>query len=114
VPQQDVLGHAAAALVHGGSGSTLGALAAGVPLVVMPLFADQPQNARRVAEVGAGVAVEPNRDDLDATVSPLREAIRTVLDDPSYGRAARGLAGELRAQPPVDDVLPLFERFARS
>jgi UDP:flavonoid glycosyltransferase YjiC (YdhE family) len=114
VPQQDVLGHAAAALVHGGSGSTLGALAAGMPLVVMPLFADQPQNARRVAEVGAGVAVEPNRDDLDATVSPLRQAIRTVLDDPSYGRAARALADELRAQPPVDDALPLFERFARS
>jgi UDP:flavonoid glycosyltransferase YjiC (YdhE family) len=114
VPQQDVLGHAAAALVHGGSGSTLGALAAGMPLVVMPLFADQPQNARRVAEVGAGVAVEPNRDDLDATVRPLRHAIRTVLDDPSYGRAARALADELRAQPPVDDALPLFERFARS
>jgi UDP:flavonoid glycosyltransferase YjiC (YdhE family) len=114
VPQQDVLGHAAAALVHGGSGSTLGALAAGVPLVVMPLFADQPQNARRVAEVGVGVAVEPNRDDLDATVRPLREAIRTVLDDPSYGERARALADELRAQPPVDEVLPLFERFARS
>ena len=114
VPQQDVLGHAAAALVHGGSGSTLGALAAGVPLVVMPLFADQPQNARRVAEVGAGVAVEPNRDDLDATVSPLREAIRSVLDDPSYGERARALADELRALPVVDDAVPLFERFARS
>jgi UDP:flavonoid glycosyltransferase YjiC (YdhE family) len=114
VPQQDVLGHAAAALVHGGSGSTLGALAAGVPLAVMPLFADQPQNARRVAEVGAGVAVEPNRDDLDATVSPLREAIRTVLDDPSYGERARALAEESRALTAVDEALPLFERFARS
>ena len=48
VPQQDVLRHAAAAVVHGGSGSTLGGLAAGVPLVVIPLFADQPYNARRV------------------------------------------------------------------
>ena len=114
VPQQDVLGHASAAVVHGGSGSTLGAIAAGVPLVVMPLFADQPQNARRVAEVGAGVAVEPNREDLDATVSPLREAIRSVLDDPSYGERARALADELRALPVVDDALPLFESFARS
>ena len=114
VPQQDVLGHASAALVHGGSGSTLGALAAGVPLVVMPLFADQPQNARRVAEVGAGVAVEPNRDDLNATVSPLREAIRSLLDDPSFGERARALADESRALPVVDDALPLFERFARS
>jgi UDP:flavonoid glycosyltransferase YjiC (YdhE family) len=113
VPQQDVLGHAAAALVHGGSGSTLGALAAGMPLAVMPLFADQPQNARRVAEVGAGVAVEPNRD-VDATVSPLREAIRSVLETPSYGERARALADELRALPVVDHAVPLVEGSARS
>jgi UDP:flavonoid glycosyltransferase YjiC (YdhE family) len=114
VPQQDVLGHAAAAVVHGGSGSTLGAIAAGVPLVVVPLFADQPQNARRVAEVGAGLAVEPNRQDTDATIRMLRDAIRTVLDEPSYGQRARALADELRAAPPVDDAVPLFERFGRS
>jgi UDP:flavonoid glycosyltransferase YjiC (YdhE family) len=110
VPQQDVLGHAAAALVHGGSGSTLGALAAGVPLAVMPLFADQPQNARRLAEVGAGVAVEPNRNDLNATVSPLREAIRSVLDDPSFGERARALADESRALPPVDEAVSTLDR----
>ena len=114
VPQQDVLGHAAAAVVHGGSGSMLGAIAAGVPLVVVPLFADQPQNARRVAEVGAGLAVEPNRDDVPATVRPLREAIETVLADPSHRQSAQALADELRAQPPVDDAPPLFESSARS
>ena len=114
MPQQDVLGHASAAVVHGGSGSTLGAIAAGVPLVVVPLFADQPQNARRVAEVGAGLAVEPNREDLDTTVEPLRDAIQTVLGDPSYGQKAGALADELRAQPPVDDAVPLFEHSGRS
>jgi UDP:flavonoid glycosyltransferase YjiC (YdhE family) len=114
VPQQDVLGHAAAAVVHGGSGSTLGALAAGVPLVVVPLFADQPQNARRVAEVGAGLAVEPDRDDLGATTGPLRDAIASVLSEPSFGERARALADELRAEPPVDEAVPLFERFRRS
>jgi UDP:flavonoid glycosyltransferase YjiC (YdhE family) len=110
VPQQDVLGHAAAAVVHGGSGSTLGAIAAGVPLVVVPLFADQPQNAHRVAEVGAGIAVEPDRDDVPATIEPLRAALRAVLGDPSYGERARALAGELRAEPPVDEAVPLLER----
>ena len=114
VPQQDVLGHAAAAVVHGGSGSTLGAVAAGVPLVVVPLFADQPHNARRVAEVGAGLAVEPNRGELDAVVAPLRDAIQAVLSEPSYRHTARALADELRAAPPVDDAVPLFESFGRS
>ena len=39
VPQAEVLGHAAVVLCHGGSGTLLGALAAGQPLVVAPLFA---------------------------------------------------------------------------
>src|ERR687897_712442 len=110
VPQQDVLGHAAAAVVHGGSGSTLGAIAAGVPLVVVPLFADQPQNAARVAEVGAGVAIVPDREAPEAALSPLREAILEVLRDESYGERAAALAAELRAQPVVDEVVPLAER----
>ena len=113
VPQQDVLGHAAAAVVHGGSGSTLGALAAGLPLVVVPLFADQPENARRVAEVGAGISVEPNREDPAATTAPLRAAIESVLTDPSYRERAGALADELRAEPPVDEAVPLLERLDR-
>ena len=113
VPQQDVLGHAAAAVVHGGSGSTLGAIAAGVPLVVVPLFADQPQNARRVAEVGAGLAVEPAREDPEATVAPLREAIERVLADPRYRERAGALAQELRGEPAVDEAVPLLERLDR-
>ena len=113
VPQQEVLGHAAAAVVHGGSGSTLGALAAGVPLVVVPLFADQPQNAKRVAEVGAGLAVEPDRADPDATIASLREAIQRVLAEPAYEARARALADELRGEPAVDEAVPLLERLDR-
>ena len=113
VPQQDVLGHAAAAVVHGGSGSTLGAIAAGLPLVVLPLFADQPMNARRVAEVGAGRAVELDRANVAAAIEPLREAIQTVLAEPSYGERARTIAREVRAEPTVDDAIPLLERLGR-
>ena len=113
VPQQDVLGHAVAAVVHGGSGSTLGALAAGLPLVVVPLFADQPENARRVAEVGAGLAIEPNREEVEATTAPLRSAIEAVVADPSYRERAEALADELRAEPPVDEAVPLLQRLDR-
>jgi UDP:flavonoid glycosyltransferase YjiC (YdhE family) len=112
VPQQDVLGHAAAAVVHGGSGSTLGAIAAGLPLVVVPLFADQPENARRVAEVGAGVAVVPDRANPAAAAASLREAIETVLAEPSYQKRARALADELRAEPPVDEAVALLGSLA--
>jgi UDP:flavonoid glycosyltransferase YjiC (YdhE family) len=57
-----VVAEAAAVVCHGGSGTVLGTLSAGVPLIVVPLFADQADNARRVEAVGAGlVAPVPRR-----------------------------------------------------
>jgi UDP:flavonoid glycosyltransferase YjiC (YdhE family) len=113
VPQADVLGHAGMVVSHGGSGTTLGALAAGLPLVVVPLFADQPENAQRVAAAGAGVAVWPDPDGppepIRSSVDPaaLREAVEMVLGDPAYGRAAGRIAAEMAALPPTDDALAL-------
>ena len=107
----DVLGHATAVACHGGSGTTFGALSAGVPLVVVPLFADQPVNARCVAAAGAGVVVEPGPGTAVAdrigpqATSQLRAAIEAVLDDPSYRQAAQRIAGEMRQMPTIDEVL---------
>jgi MGT family glycosyltransferase len=110
VPQRDVLPHAAVMVCHGGSGSTLGAIAAGVPLVVTPLFADQPENARRVAELGAGLSVPPNPAAVEESVAAMSDAVRTLLDEPAYAERARALAAEAAAQPRVDDAVALFER----
>ena len=51
--------HARAMVCHGGSGTMRAGLAAGIPQVVLPLFADQPDNAARVDALGAGIALEP-------------------------------------------------------
>jgi UDP:flavonoid glycosyltransferase YjiC (YdhE family) len=103
VDQASVLGRAAAVVCHGGGGSTLGALAAGVPLVVVPLFAaDQHVNARRVAAVGAGVVAEP---------PGIRAALDTVLADPAYRGAASSVAAELAAQPPTDEAADLLANY---
>ena len=116
IPQADVFGHAGAVVCHGGSGTTLGALAAGLPLVVVPLFADQPDNARRVAAIGAGVAVEPGdeapREPVRSTIdtSALRAAIEAVLADPAYRRSAERVADEMRALPPTDAALAILTR----
>jgi UDP:flavonoid glycosyltransferase YjiC (YdhE family) len=93
VPQRAVLPHAAVVAHHGGTGTTLGTLAAGIPQVVTPLFADQPLNARAIAGAGAGIATDP---------AGLREAIERVLAGPGYADAARRLAGEMRSHPPAD------------
>ncbi len=94
VPQAAIMPNVRAMVGHGGSGTTRLALAAGVPSVIFPAFADQPRNARRVAELGAGIAL----DSLDG----LADAIRRVLDEPSYREAARRVAAEVAALPPVD------------
>jgi UDP:flavonoid glycosyltransferase YjiC (YdhE family) len=96
VPQQDVLAHAAAVVCHGGSGTMLGALAAGKPTVLTPLFADQPHNAVRVAAVGAGVVTSIDR---------LRTAIERVLEEERYRLAAEHVAEEMRRLPAVDAFL---------
>ncbi|AEG43669.1 glycosyltransferase [Isoptericola variabilis] len=90
---------AATAMVgHGGFGTTTTALATGVPQVVVPLFAsDQWLNARRVADVGAGLAVEAGPE----LVERLPGAVRSVLDDGTYRAPARRLADEMAALPPA-------------
>jgi UDP:flavonoid glycosyltransferase YjiC (YdhE family) len=101
VPQADVLAEAAAVVHHGGSGSTLGALAAGLPSVVVPLFADQPHNARRVAASGAGLVVAP------PSAPAIRAALASVLDRPRWPAPGR-IATELRAQRDPGPALDLL------
>lgn len=106
VPQDAVLPHARAALCHGGSGTVLGALAAGTPMVVTPMFADQPYNAARVVAIGAGVATSV----LDASPQEIRAALDRVLGEASFHAAAQRMKEEIAALPPVDDVAAEVER----
>jgi UDP:flavonoid glycosyltransferase YjiC (YdhE family) len=109
VPQAEVLPHAAALLCHGGSGTVLGALAAGVPMAVAPMFADQPENARAVAAAGAGVAV-PTPD-----AAAITAAVERVLADLGLRAQAHRIAEEMAALPSVDEaVQALLEPLGRS
>ncbi|WP_328591645.1 glycosyltransferase [Occultella glacieicola] len=110
-PQDDVMPLAAAVVGHGGFGTTMSALSAGVPQVLMPLFAtDQRLNADRVAAVGAGVRV----DDGPAGVTQLAEAVTRVLADDRIGTRARELAAEIAALPEAATLVPEIEQIADS
>jgi UDP-glucoronosyl and UDP-glucosyl transferase len=122
VSQEAILEHAAAVVCHGGYGSVLGALAAGVPLVALPIFADdQWRNARRVAELGAGIALDadrgPRRRMLDGpgpeTFAALSSAVDAVLGGPRYRSAAHGVAAAIRALPPADAAVDVLGAVAR-
>ena len=109
VPQAAAMRHALAMVGHGGSGSTLGALAAGVPQAIVPLFADQPLNAERVAAIGAGIALA---DDPEHGPAGLAEAVHALLDDPRYTAAAGAVAAEIAALPGVDAIIAVLEEAA--
>jgi MGT family glycosyltransferase len=98
----DVLPHCSAVITHGGHGTVLKALIAGVPLIVVPLGRDQPDNAGRVVHAGAGIRLRKN-----ATASALRTAISRVTEDPRYRAAARRMAARLASE--RDDNLVVNE-----
>jgi UDP:flavonoid glycosyltransferase YjiC (YdhE family) len=110
VPQEAVLPHAAVAIVHGGYGSTLGALAHGVPSIALPLFSiDQWANAEAVQRAGAGVALGSDRHtrlvmDLPdaATIAGLAPAVARLLHETAPRRRSQEIAAAMAALPPVD------------
>jgi UDP:flavonoid glycosyltransferase YjiC (YdhE family) len=107
IPQADVLPHAAAIVHHGGSGTVTGALTAGVPAVVVPFIADQTHNARRVAELGAGIELAAE------DIVRLPDAVRALLADASYREAAERVAGEIRGLPTVETATAILRAYSQ-
>ncbi len=108
-PQEPVMGAAAAVIGHGGFGTTMAAVAAGVPQVLIPLFSsDQVSNAERVASVSAGIHLPGGL----AAVSDLPTALDRVLDDPAVTEGARALAAEIARLPDISGCRPILEQLA--
>jgi UDP:flavonoid glycosyltransferase YjiC (YdhE family) len=110
LPQSEVLPRCRAMVSHGGSGSILGALSHGLPSVLLPMGADQPQNAARCEELGVASVL----DAVLATPEAVREAVTDVLSEPSYRSAAERIADEIAALPRPEDTVPLLEASALS
>lgn len=108
VPQGRVLAAADLVVHHGGSGTTLGAAAHGLPQLVLPQGADQFGNADALAAQGSGLALTGD----DVTADVVAECARTLLGEPVYRGTARALAAEIAAMPSPAAVLPALEAFA--
>jgi len=105
IPQGVLLPRCDAVITHGGSGTTLGALAFGVPLVLLPQGADQYANAERIAAAGAGLQLL--KDDVSADA--VRDSVRNVLDDASYKHAAERIQAEIHDMPDARDAVTRIE-----
>jgi UDP:flavonoid glycosyltransferase YjiC (YdhE family) len=102
LPASDLVAH------HGGSGTMLAALAAGTPMVIVPLAADQPDNGDRCEAAGVARVLSPDGIDGEAT----RTAIEAVLADPAYRRRSAEIAAEIAAMPGPDIAVDRIESIA--
>ncbi|XP_057584284.1 UDP-glucuronosyltransferase 2A2 isoform X1 [Hippopotamus amphibius kiboko] len=102
LPQNDLLGHpkAKAFITHGGTNGIYEAIYHGVPMVGVPMFADQPDNIAHMKAKGAAVEVNINT----MTSADLLNALRTVINEPSYKENAMKLSRIHHDQPvkPLD------------
>src|SRR5581483_6720695 len=106
VPQSLVLERAALVVSHGGLGTMLGAIYAGVPMVVISIGADQPMNASRARELGFARALDYE----EVTSARLHEAAEAVLGDGSYLSTARSFREECNSMPGIEEAVTALEQ----
>jgi MGT family glycosyltransferase len=108
LPQTSVLPHVDAVITHGGNNTTTECIWFGKPMLVMPIFWDQHDNAQRVHETGYGIRLPT----YSCSAERLTIALdRLVHEDTLRSRAAA--AGErLRRQPGTTMAADLIERLA--
>jgi len=91
-PHAEVFGRAAAVVTHAGMGTVTRALAAGVPLVCMPMGRDQLDVAARVTHAGAGLRLRPG-----SKPAAVRAAVERVISEPGFRASAARLGASITA-----------------
>lgn len=107
IPQSLLLPHCDAVINQGGT-AVLSTLAYGLPLLLLPLGANQFHNAAACAAAGVGLQLLPG----DVTAEAVRRDVRALLDEPSLAAQARLVQAELEAMPAPEVGVELIERLA--
>lgn len=110
IPQAQLLPSCDLVATHCGSGSMLGALGAGLPLLALPQGADQFLNSERLLLAGAGLVLNP----AEVTVLSVREAARVLLRDSGPREAARRIQTEIAAMPAPEAHVATIESLVDS
>ena len=90
-PGDEILKHCRALVFHGGNGTMYQALAAGVPMLALPHTLEQDVNVRASLSCGFSKILKPRR----ATGRRVVEALREIIEDPSYAQAAQDFSEKL-------------------
>ncbi|XP_026999539.2 UDP-glucuronosyltransferase 2C1-like isoform X1 [Tachysurus fulvidraco] len=114
IPQNDLLGHpkTKAFITHGGTNGIYEAIYHGVPMVGLPLFADQPDNINHMTAKGAAVMLDFHK--MDSKV--LKQALDDVINNPFYKERMMRLSRIHHDQPmkPLDQAVYWIEYVMRN
>lgn len=108
IPQSLLLPACHAVVSHGGSGTTLAALSAGLPQLVIPQGADQFVNGQLCQEAGAAHTLLPDQ----VTPEAVRRLVRELLDEGRHSRAALAVASEIATMPTPAQWVPVLHDLA--
>jgi MGT family glycosyltransferase len=105
VPQTSVLPQVDLVITHGGNNTTTESLHFGKPMVLLPLFWDQYDNAQRMHELGFGIRLDPYR----CTPDELRGAIDALLGDAALRSRLDAIGADIRSRDGVTRAADLIE-----
>ena len=108
IPQSLLLPHCDLVITHAGFSTVAATLSHGLPMVTIPIDADQPVNAQRCTALGVAEVIEYGH----RTPESIRESVRTVLDNPSYRLSAERIRDQTAALPGPDHAAAILERLA--
>lgn len=111
VPQLEIIPLVDLVVTHGGNNTFAETFALGKPMIVMPLFADQYDNAQRLAEKGFGVRMEPY--DL-RSAAQLEHAVNLLIDKADLIGRLHQVSSRVRKEASLarvaDQILDLYEQ----
>ncbi len=108
-PHNQLLRLAALVITHAGHGTVIRALAAGVPMLCMPMGRDQNDNAARVFARGTGLRLSPK-----AARAKIRDAVEQLLHDPTYKQRAQELGQQITRDAMESPAVDILEDVAGS
>ncbi|XP_017492770.1 PREDICTED: uncharacterized UDP-glucosyltransferase YdhE-like, partial [Rhagoletis zephyria] len=110
VPQIEVLQLVDLVVTHGGNNTLLESLYFGKPMIVCPLFAEQPENAQRLEEVGLGLRINPYTCEPEEMLSKIEQ----LLGDEALKQKLKVISQQMQASQSTQQVAQAIVKVAKS
>ena len=108
ISHQQLLPRCDAIITHAGAGTLIASIILGLPLLLIPMFGDQPANAEMAERAGVALIIQPSA----ITPASVREATYALLNESRREQFA-ALRQEIASLPPVERAVGWLERIAR-